>query len=139
MQLLSQESTSGQRVMTDKRKKKKRAKENSSDTPAKQGSMNVSTVNSLQGNAFKKINVIIISNSGAKVNCFAFFLVPIAPCESYNSEPCSTGPLKNMVNCSSFTFSLISAQHLPTFHSFFSLQVIVIELPVLLVYLTCVF
>ncbi|XP_068670016.1 BRCA1-associated RING domain protein 1-like isoform X2 [Montipora foliosa] len=37
MQLLSQESTSGQRVMTDKKKKKKRAKENSSDTPAKQG------------------------------------------------------------------------------------------------------
>ena len=37
--------------MTDKNKKKKREKENSSDTPAKQGSMNMSTVNSLQGNA----------------------------------------------------------------------------------------
>ena len=95
----------------------------------------------------KKINAtIIISNSGAKVNCFAFLLgvvtklMPIAPCESYNSEPCSTGPFENMVNCSSLAFSLInliSAQHLPTFHSFLSLRVIVMEL--LLLYLTCVF
>ena len=52
MQLLGSTcSNSGQRVMTDKKKKKKREKENSSDTPAKQGSMNMSTVNSLQGNA----------------------------------------------------------------------------------------